>query len=112
MELTDAGRLLAERTESNREVLSIFFREILGVKDEVANEDACMIEHLVSPEAMAQLLRLITALRSENEVAKRFRETFQGHLGEGCADDAGECEICRGNDCLIERYESQAGETA
>ena len=41
VELTDAGRRLAERTETNRRVLSIFFTDILRVPEAVAFEDAC-----------------------------------------------------------------------
>jgi DtxR family Mn-dependent transcriptional regulator len=107
VELTATGQQLASRTESNREVLSIFFRDILGVSEDTAREDACMIEHLVSPEAMARLLRLINALGSDSEVAVRFRDAFRNHH-QSCAESGGECEICRGNACLIETWEREA----
>ena len=48
VELTDEGSRFARMTETNREVLSQFFTNILGLPSEMANEDACMIEHLGS----------------------------------------------------------------
>ena len=46
----------------------------LGVPEEVASEDACMIEHLVSPEVSVELLRLTSFLRSQHPVAAQFRD--------------------------------------
>ena len=77
VELTAAGRRLAERTESNRHVLTVFLTEILGVPEPVAEEDACMIEHLVSPQVTVELLRLTTFMRSPHPVAVQFREWFR-----------------------------------
>jgi len=110
VELTAVGQELADRTETNREVLSIFFRDILGVAEDTANEDACMIEHLVSNESMAHLLRLITLLRSDEQAAVRFLEAFRTHR-HSCAEDGGVCEVCRGDTCLLdgEGREASAG---
>ena len=44
---------LAERTESNRRVLTVFLSEILGVPEDVASEDACM-----TPLAFCDIARL------------------------------------------------------
>ena len=109
VELTEPGEELATRTETNRQVLSIFFRDILGVNEDVAEEDACMIEHLVSPEAMVQLLRLTSLLGSEHPVARRFRDTFR-HFRLGTEDcDVANCEVC-GDTCFRETFERASGE--
>jgi DtxR family Mn-dependent transcriptional regulator len=107
VELTEPGRELAERTESNRQVLSVFFRDILGVSEEIAIEDACMIEHLVSPQAMSELLRLTALLSSDDVTARRFREAFRD-FHQPCAPHEVEgCEIC-GDVCLRESWERGA----
>jgi DtxR family Mn-dependent transcriptional regulator len=110
VELTDTGRELAERTESNRHLLTVFFRDVLGVTDAVAAEDACMIEHLVSPESMSRLLRLTTALSSDAREAARLRALC---LREGAACDTHSveaCELCD-DQCLAETIEGdQAAE--
>jgi DtxR family Mn-dependent transcriptional regulator len=104
VELTPSGKELAERTESNRQVLSIFFRDILGVSDGTAEEDACMIEHLVSPEAMGQLLRLTSLLVSDDMTAARFREAFHAFRAPCEGKRVSECEVC-GDECLCDSVE-------
>jgi DtxR family Mn-dependent transcriptional regulator len=106
VELTPVGQELADRTETNRAVLSLFFRDILGVSEEVAREDACMIEHLVSPEAMARLLRLTTLLQSTEPAAVTFVKALRRQF-ELCAEHCGECGFCRGDTCLLEPLEKE-----
>jgi DtxR family Mn-dependent transcriptional regulator len=107
VELTPAGRYLAERTESNRRVLTVFLTEILAVPEDVAEEDACMIEHLVSPQVMVELLRLTSFMRSQHAAAADFREAFRG--SRACSDHApGACDLC-GTACLQESLVREAG---
>src|SRR5712691_2921232 len=99
VELTPIGRQLAERTESNRRVLSVFLSNILGVPESVAAEDACMIEHLVSPQVMVELLRLTSFLGSEHPAALGFLTAFQSTPRECQHHPAGTCDVC-GPSCL------------
>lgn len=101
VELTSEGRRLADRTQTNRHVLGVFLTEILGVPECVAVEDACMIEHLVSPQVMLELLRLTAFMRSDHAAAAAFREAYR-HSPRSCKDHApGSCELCGGT-CLRE----------
>ena len=99
VELTPTGRQLAERTESNRRVLSVFLTDILAVPEPVAAEDACMIEHLVSPQVMVELLRLTSFMRSEHPAALAFREAFNASPGACAHHPPGACDVC-GPSCL------------
>jgi Mn-dependent DtxR family transcriptional regulator len=109
VELTGSGRRLAERTESNRRVITVFLTEILGVSEEVAGEDACMIEHLVSPEVTMELLRLIAFLRSAHPVARQFREAYPSSP-RSCAEHAPDsCDLCDAT-CLQESLVRDIGE--
>ncbi len=99
VELTPTGRQLAERTESNRRVLSVFLSDILAVPEEVAAEDACMIEHLVSPQVMVELLRLTSFMRGEHPAAIAFRQAFNASPGACAHHPAGTCDLC-GPSCL------------
>ena len=47
--LTDEGRRVAERTYERHQLLTEFFVYI-GVNPDVAAEDACKIEHVISDE--------------------------------------------------------------
>ncbi len=52
--LTDLGLEVADRTYERHKVLSKFFISI-GVNEETAVNDACKIEHVISPETFAAL---------------------------------------------------------
>lgn len=94
VELTPPGAELAERTSSNREVLTVFFRDILGVPEQIASEDACMIEHLVSPQSMSRLLRLTRVLNSGESAAVELRASYR-QKRRICQDhDVESCEVC------------------
>ena len=99
VELTPTGRQLAERTESNRRVLSVFLTDILAVPEPVAAEDACMIEHLVSPQVMVELLRLTSFMRSAHPAALAFRDAFNASPGACTHHPPGTCDVC-GPACL------------
>jgi DtxR family Mn-dependent transcriptional regulator len=103
--LTDEGRRLASRTERSRDVLTLFFTEILGLPPDAAEEDACMIEHLVSPPSMVQLLRLTAFLRSDHAAAEGFRAAFRQYA-EGCESETSgaACPVCRGS-CLRHAFD-------
>jgi DtxR family Mn-dependent transcriptional regulator len=101
VELTENGKRLAERTETSRRVLTMFLSEILGVEEQVAEEDACMIEHLVSPPVAVELLRITAFMRSEHPAAVAFREAYRGSP-RTCAEHApGACGVC-GSTCMAE----------
>jgi DtxR family Mn-dependent transcriptional regulator len=101
VELTATGQELANRTECNRQLLTVFFREILGVTDGVAREDACMIEHLVSPEAMTRLLRLTAVLTSGDEASESLLERFRRTRRVCPHHDVESCDLCEDR-CLVE----------
>ncbi len=52
--LTEEGRRVAAKTYERHEVLTKIFVRI-GVPEEIASEDACRIEHIISDETFAAL---------------------------------------------------------
>ena len=108
VELTTTGQRLASRTESSRRVLTMFLTEILGVSEAVASEDACMIEHLVSPEVSVELLRLTSFLRSQHPAATQFREHYKASPRSCAEHEPGGCDIC-GATCLRDSLVSEIG---
>ena len=101
VELTANGRELAARTECNRQLLTVFFRDVLGVEDPVAREDACMIEHLVSQEAMTLLLRLTAILASGDADAAALLERYRRTRRVCPHHDVESCDLCEDH-CLVE----------
>ena len=51
IKLLDAGRKIASSIYSRHKLLSSFLKKI-GVSDEIAVEDACRIEHIISEETV------------------------------------------------------------
>ena len=56
--LTERGRAIAEETYGRHVLLCRFF-EKLGISAETAAEDACRMEHAVSPESFRALKNLV-----------------------------------------------------
>ncbi len=101
VELTASGREVAARTESNRQLLTVFFRDVLGVAEGTASEDACMIEHLVSPEAMTRLLRLTAILNSVDGDVASVLDRFRRSRRVCPHHDVESCDICVER-CLVD----------
>jgi DtxR family Mn-dependent transcriptional regulator len=101
VELTASGWEVAARTESNRQLLTVFFRDVLGVTDDTASEDACMIEHLVSPEAMTRLLRLTAILSSDDADVATVLDRFRRSRRVCPYHDVESCDICVEH-CLVD----------
>lgn len=53
--LTDEGQAKAESVASRHKLFKDMLTEIFGVSEEVAEEDACRIEHIVSEETVQKI---------------------------------------------------------
>jgi DtxR family Mn-dependent transcriptional regulator len=96
--LTRAGADLVARVASKREVVKVFLQEILGVRDSTAALDACKVEHLLSEEASAALVRLIRFLRSGHPAAKVCLDAFRTTTAN--CPPGRRCELCE-EICLL-----------
>ncbi len=63
IELTDAGRAIAERIYNRHLTLTMLLTR-LGVPKEIAEKDACKIEHDLSPETFDALKRCEEMLKN------------------------------------------------
>jgi DtxR family transcriptional regulator, Mn-dependent transcriptional regulator len=90
--LTRNGRDLVARVASTRKVLRTFLVEVLGVREEAAEADACKVEHLLSEDSEAALLRWVRFLRSDHPAARACLSAFAAVLA-ACPRD-GRCEPC------------------
>lgn len=50
--LTEEGRKLAELTSEKHSTIKKFFIDVLGVSPDVADTDACAIEHVISTDSV------------------------------------------------------------
>ena len=59
VELTDDGRQQAVKVKQRHEKLRQFLVEALGVEPEIAEKDACLMEHAVSARTMDKLTEFL-----------------------------------------------------
>lgn len=59
IELTAKGRLKASQVYHRHKTLTIFLEEVLGVTPETAENDACRMEHILSPQTMERLASFV-----------------------------------------------------
>lgn len=57
LELTDQGKQRAESVYERHEVLTRFLTDVLGVPREIAEDDACKMEHVISKETLDGIKR-------------------------------------------------------
>ena len=78
--LTKKGEKIAKETKNKHETLRDFLL-ILGLEENIADEDACKIEHLVNPNTMDRLTKFVEFVQKRKndprwlEHFKHFYET-------------------------------------
>lgn len=92
LRLTREGADLVARISSKRRVLRVFFRDVLGVPDSVAELDACKMEHLISEASSGALVRLLRFLRSGHPAAEEALEAFTRVTGR--CPPGHRCDLC------------------
>ena len=93
LRLSDRGRELVNAVLSKRRLMETFFHRVLGLPPDIAEADACKIEHLLTQETSAKMLSFIGLYLSDNPRAKVFRETYTHHIYH-CDHTDETCDIC------------------
>ncbi|NLH46455.1 MAG: metal-dependent transcriptional regulator [Acholeplasmataceae bacterium] len=57
--LTERGMAKAQSVLERHLVITVFLQKILGVPYEIADRDACRIEHIISPETFESIKALV-----------------------------------------------------
>ena len=90
--LTPEGERVAERIIHRHDVLKSFISRVLGVEEQVAEEDACRMEHAASQAVLDRLAQFIDFVR----ICPRIDIHWIEDTGYFCRrpDDLEECEHC------------------
>ena len=96
--LTDEGKEITNSVLAIRKIVKMFFTDVLNLPEEIAEEDACKVEHLLNHETGEKLYKFVTLYLSNEPVSCEFREKFKKY-NHVCNDD--KCEICEDN-CFIQ----------
>jgi len=78
--LTDAGLSIARRTQDSHQIIRRLL-ELAGVDPAVADRDACVMEHGLSPDSCEQLSRVVTFIETcldDETCNKRFLKAIGG----------------------------------
>ncbi len=59
VKLTDRGRRLAEKIDCTHEIIFKFLHELLEVNKEIADQDACLLEHSISDQTLLKLIKFL-----------------------------------------------------
>jgi len=96
--LTEKGREVAKNVRERREIL-VRFLIMLGVPKEIAEEDACTIEHVLHPETVKQLKNFVRFVEECPLDPKWLK-----HFKEFCETGVHHCDRLR---CERIKYESR-----
>ena len=64
VELTEDGIKIADEIKRRHDLISKFLTHILKIDPEIAEKDACKIEHSVSPITVERLIKLVESMDS------------------------------------------------
>ncbi len=96
--LTALGQDVVNSVLSKRHIVKRFFHEVLGLPEDVAELDACKVEHLLSHQTGEKLLSFMGFYLSNQPIAKHFREEF--HNFKFNCSTIHNCGICE-MDCYF-----------
>ena len=83
IELTEKGVSIGKDVYQRHKLLYAFFREVLGLDADTAEEDACRIEHHLSPITRERLLRIVEYTRACNDDEVHFVKRFMHFVNTG-----------------------------
>ena len=78
IKLTEKGSKIAEIVRRRHDILKAFL-QLLGINDEVAERDACEIEHNVNQETVKRLTSLIEFIQNTPESQEWLKKFFSFH---------------------------------
>ena len=61
LELTEAGKARAAAVFDRHKIIAGYLRDVLGVDEQAAQEDACRIEHILSEESLKKMEEKLNA---------------------------------------------------
>ncbi len=94
--LTKKGEKIAKETREKHNTIREFLL-ILGIADDIADEDACKIEHSVNPETMSRLTNFVNFVQ-KTEQGPRWLDHFKYYHETG---EFVECTPSNSQNCPV-----------
>jgi DtxR family Mn-dependent transcriptional regulator len=83
IKLTPEGDKVARDVIYRHEALTRFFAQALGINQETAEEDACKIEHVISPLSMERLAKFVEFIEACPLGSANFPSRYEYYLEHG-----------------------------
>jgi len=83
IKLTPEGDKVARDVIYRHEALTRFFAQALGINRETAEEDACRIEHVISPLSMERLAKFVEFIEACPLGGANFPSRYEYYLEHG-----------------------------
>jgi DtxR family transcriptional regulator, Mn-dependent transcriptional regulator len=83
IDLTPDGVRKATRIYEKHQVLFRFLKDFLNVGEEVAEKDACQIEHFISDETFSKIIKLIRMLETEPDKIPTWFDELKDYMNSG-----------------------------
>jgi len=83
IKLTPEGDKVARDVIRRHKALTRFFAQALGIDQETAEEDACKIEHVISPLSMERLTKFVEFIRACPLGGANFPSRYEYYLEHG-----------------------------
>jgi DtxR family Mn-dependent transcriptional regulator len=83
IKLTPEGDKVARDVIYRHEALTRFFAQALGIDREIAEDDACKIEHVISPLSMERLAKFVEFIEACPLGSANFPSRYEYYLEHG-----------------------------
>ncbi|MFP3879388.1 MAG: metal-dependent transcriptional regulator [Dehalococcoidia bacterium] len=83
IKLTSAGHKVAREVIRRHRALTCFFAKALGIDQKTAEEDACKIEHVISPSSMDRLAKFVEFIDACPLGRTNFSSRYEYYLQHG-----------------------------
>jgi len=94
-QFTEHGKELINSVLSKRRIIQSFFKNVLDLPDELAESEACKVEHLLEEQTGQKLMSFMGYFLSGATPAEKFRNKFKDFSYQCHATE--NCEICELN---------------
>jgi DtxR family transcriptional regulator, Mn-dependent transcriptional regulator len=90
--LTPEGEKIAEKLVNNHKIISRFLNKVLCIEKDIAEKNACRIEHIIDDVVLSRLLNYIEYVEGCPMVGADFIEKFGDFCEHGL--DESQCKKC------------------
>ncbi|MBN1478185.1 metal-dependent transcriptional regulator [Candidatus Sumerlaeota bacterium] len=104
LQLSEEGAALAHKIEVNKQMLVTMLHQLLGVPREIAEIDACKIEHLLSDETRQCMRIFISFMKSPIGESLGLIEALRRFNFECPGPEA--CELCE-DECAFQCFDKR-----